>query len=89
VAAWEGAELPDIVFTGYLPPGTPAERLTRSKRARFLRWNVHPRLSDNVTLVRASAARTVVPAFADSSHLAAWQSAFAPARVSLDRTVAL
>ena len=84
VAAWEGAQSPDIVFTGYLPPETPADRLTRSGRAEYLRWNVHPRLSDNVRLVRASAAQTVVPAFADSRNRAAWQSAFAPARVALE-----
>ena len=89
VDAWENEASPDIVFTGYLPPGTPAERLTRSGRARYLRWNVHPRLSDNVTLVRACAAHTVVPAFADASHVAAWQFAFAPARVAVDGTVAL
>lgn len=89
VRAWESAALPAIVFTGYLPPGTPAERLTRSRRASYMRWNVHPRLSDNARLVRETGARTVLPAFADARHLAAWQSAFAPARVVLEGPQAL
>lgn len=81
LARWENCETPAIVFTGYLPPGTPAERLTRSGRARYLRWNVHPRLSDNAALAKAVGARCVLPAFGDAKYLAAWQRAFAPARV--------
>ncbi len=81
LARWESGETPAIVFTGYLPPDTPAERLTRSGRARYLRWNVHPRLSDNVALVKSVGARTLLPAFGDAKHLAAWQRAFAPAQV--------
>ena len=41
-----------ILFTGYVNPNTPAERLTKSGRAQTMRWNVHPRLSDTVELVR-------------------------------------
>lgn len=89
VSAWESASSPAIVFTGYVPPGTPAERLTRSGRAAYSRWNVHPRLSDNVKLVRESGARTVLPAFGDARHLTAWQSAFAPAHVTVEGPVAL
>lgn len=81
LARWENCETPAIVFTGYLPPGTPAERLTLSGRARYLRWNVHPRLSDNAALAKAVGARCVLPAFGDAKYLAAWQRAFAPARV--------
>lgn len=89
IAQWEHQPDPAIVFTGYLPPGTPAERLTSSGRARYLRWNVHPRLSDNTALVRAVGARTVLPAFGDARHLPAWRQAFAPAQVVLAQTVAL
>jgi hypothetical protein len=60
-----------------------------SGRARYLRWNVHPRLSDNAALARAVNARTVMPAFGDARHLEAWRSAFAPARVVIDRAVEL
>jgi Cft2 family RNA processing exonuclease len=88
VELWQTAG-PAIVFTGYLSPGTPAERLTKSGRARYLRWPVHPRLSDNAHLVRSTAAQTVLPAFGDASHLAAWQAAFSPARVVVKGPVSL
>jgi hypothetical protein len=89
VARWERESAPDIIFSGYFPPGTPAQRLVDSGRARYIRWNVHPRLGDNASLVREVAARTVVPAFGDARHLDAWRTAFAPARVVLEREVAL
>ena len=80
-ASWEKEETPDIVFSGYLPPGTPAQRLVEAGRAHYVRWNVHPRLSDNAMLVKTCGARTALPAFGDEKHLAAWRKAFAPARV--------
>lgn len=89
VADWENESAPAIVFTGYRPPGSPADRLTRSGRARFLRWNVHPRISDNARLVREAGAKTVLPAFGDARHLATWQKAYAPARVVLTGSVPL
>jgi len=89
VERWEIGREPAIVFTGYIPPGTPAERLTHSGRATYLRWNVHPRLSDNVALLRNLVARTVIPAFGDRKHADVWRAAFAPARVSLNERVAL
>jgi hypothetical protein len=89
VSAWEPHGTPAIVFTGYLPPGTPAERLTRSGRAAYLRWNVHPRLTDNAALVRDTHARQVLPAFGERRHLDAWRAAFAPARVVIEGTVRL
>lgn len=82
-------EGPAILFTGYLGKGTPAEELTKSGRAGFERWNVHPTLSDLKTLVRDLAPEVVVPAFGDQRHLPTWQAAFAPATVSLDRCIAL
>ncbi len=89
VAQWEDQPAPEIVFTGYLPPGTPAARLVASGRARYQRWNVHPRLSDNVALVRAVGAKTVVPAFCEREHLPALAQAFAPARVVMDTPLEL
>jgi hypothetical protein len=88
-AQWEHASAPAMVFTGYFPPSSPAARLVDSGRAHYVRWNAHPRLADNVALVRSAKAKTVMPAFGDARHLAAWQSAFAPARVTLDRELAL
>jgi hypothetical protein len=89
VTQWENEAQPTIVFTGYLPPGTPAKRLTDSGRAQYKRWNVHPRLSDNARLVRETGARCVLPAFGDARYLADWQTAFAPARVTLEGPVPL
>lgn len=89
VTEWEDADSPAIVFTGYRPPGSPADRLTQSGRARAMRWNVHPRVSDNARLVRETGAKTVLPAFGDAHCLPTWQAAFAPARVVLDGSVAL
>ncbi len=87
LAQWEHAAEPAIVFTGYVPPGTPADRLIQSKRATFMRWNVHPRLSDSVATARTVQAKTIIPAFCDRSQLAALSAALAPARVTMDATV--
>jgi Cft2 family RNA processing exonuclease len=89
VAQWEALSTPRIVFTGYLPPGTAAERLTQSGRAQYKRWNVHPRLSDNARLVRETHARTVLPAFGDARHEIEWSPAFAPARIVMQGSVTL
>ncbi|HEY7169177.1 MAG TPA: MBL fold metallo-hydrolase, partial [Candidatus Binatia bacterium] len=70
IEKWEHAAHPEIVFTGYVPPGTPAERLIKSGRASYLRWNVHPRLSENIDLVRRTGARVVIPAFCEPSEIA-------------------
>ena len=86
---WEHAAEPAIVFTGYRAPDTPADRLIKSGRAQFLRWNVHPLLSDTVALVRAVQAKTVIPAFCDRSQLAGLADALAPARVTMDGPVQL
>jgi Cft2 family RNA processing exonuclease len=89
VAQWERDAAPGIAFTGYVPPGTPAERLVSTRRASFLRWNVHPRLSDNVALIRSVGAKTVVAAFCDRKHLPTLAKALAPAAVTMDATVPL
>jgi Cft2 family RNA processing exonuclease len=86
---WRDKSEPAIVFTGYVNPTTPADHLVKSGRAQFMRWNVHPRLSDTVALVQATRANTVVPAFCDRSQLAALAAAFAPARVTIDGDVAI
>lgn len=90
VARWEPASAPEIVFTGYYPPGSPAQRMVDSKRATYVRWNAHPRLADNATLARAVGARTVMPAFGDASrYLEAWRKALAPARIVIDESITL
>ena len=86
---WESAAQPDIVFTGYIPPGSPADALVKKGRGKFLRWNVHPRLSDHVTMVRTTGAATVIPAFCDSKFLPALQAVLKPATVTMDQVVKL
>jgi Cft2 family RNA processing exonuclease len=87
LAQWEQTDEPAIIFTGYVPPGTPADRLIKNGRAQFMRWNVHPRLSDTVATVRAVQANTVIAAFCDRAQLAPLSAALAPARVTMDATV--
>jgi Cft2 family RNA processing exonuclease len=89
IAQWEATHDRAIVFTGYVPPGTPAQRLVDSGRAQYARWNVHPRLRDNAALVRATKPRTVLPAFGDRRHRAAWEQAFSPARIVIEETIEL
>jgi hypothetical protein len=78
-----------ILFTGYVNPNTPAERLAKIGRAKTMRWNVHPRLSDTVALVKSVQAKTVIPAFCDRSYLTALASALAPAHVTMDGPIEL
>jgi Cft2 family RNA processing exonuclease len=87
LAEWERQSEPAILMTGYVNPTTPAERLVKSGRAQTMRWNVHPRLSDTVALVRSVQAKTAVSAFCDRSQLAALAAALAPARVTMDGPV--
>ncbi|HEY7229539.1 MAG TPA: MBL fold metallo-hydrolase [Pseudolabrys sp.] len=89
LADWEKAAAPAIVFTGYVTPETPAERLVKSGRGKFVRWNVHPRLSDVMTLLQSVKPRTVIPAFCDRAQLALLSEKFAPARVAMEQTIAL
>lgn len=86
---WEHESEPAIVFTGYRAPDTPADRLIKSGRAHFLRWNVHPRLSDVAALVKTVKPRAVIPAFCDRSQLPDLTRALAPAPVTMDPVVEL
>jgi Cft2 family RNA processing exonuclease len=84
-------KMPDvtILFTGYVNPSTPAERLTRSGRAQTMRWNVHPRLADTVALVTSVRAKTVVPAFCNHAYLAKLAAALAPVHVAMEGPIAV
>ena len=86
---WADKTEPTIVFTGYRAPDTPADCLIRNGRAQFLRWNVHPRLSDIVALAGAVGPKTIIPAFCDRTQLPGLIEALAPARVTMDDTVAI
>ena len=86
---WARDAEPAVVFTGYRAPDTPADRLIKSGRAQFLRWNVHPRLSDVVALAAAVRPKTIIPAFCDRAQLAGLAEALAPAHVTMDAIVEL
>ncbi len=86
-AAQESGASLRFVLTGYVAPSTPADALMKAKRAQLVRWNIHPRLSDNRELAKSIGARTVLPAFGDRRAAPAWEKAFAPARVVMDGAV--
>lgn len=81
---WGGRDDVQVVLTGYVPRGTPARAAEECGRAAVLRWNVHPRFSDNVGLLRGLGARSVVPAFVEIGSRSAWDRAFSPVRVALE-----
>jgi len=76
-----------ILLTGYVAPKTPADDVMTSGRGESMRWNIHPRLSDNAAFVKALGARAVMPAFGDRKAEPAWERAFAPARVIIDGAI--
>lgn len=89
IERWRSRSSPQIVFTGHVGKGTPAERLVRAGRASVMRWNVHPRLRDNVELARAVKARQIIPAFLNLEDAQGLCTRFGEASVSIERVVAL
>ena len=73
IKRWQTAADPTILFTGHLPAGTTGRRLVDSARALFSRWNVHPRMSDNLALIERVDPRRIVPAFGRPEWIAHWQ----------------
>ena len=80
-------EGPAIVLTGYFGKASTAAELVAEGRAEVVRWNVHPRLQDQVTLVRSTGAEIVVPAFGDFGPTG--QSSLAPANVIREPAIGL
>lgn len=70
-----------ILLTGHVAPGTRSWQLRQQGRAEWLRWNVHPRFSDNLALVGAVGARAVLPAFGHPRHRADWRQALGDIRM--------
>ncbi|ANG64219.1 hypothetical protein A8C75_18225 [Marinobacterium aestuarii] len=62
-----------VLYTGYMP--SVAQAQVESGRAHWLRWNVHPRLTDVLQLAGVLDARRVVPLFSRLDPLEAWQQA--------------
>lgn len=59
-----------IVFTGHIAGGQPSEAMVRNGTARFLRWNVHPRLGEQRRLLEAVAPQQALAAFCHPQALA-------------------
>ena len=66
IAARQG----QIIFTGHIAGGQPSEAMIRGGTARFLRWNVHPRLSEQRLLLEAVAPQQALAAFCHPQALA-------------------
>jgi hypothetical protein len=60
-----------VLYTGYMP--SLAQAQVAGGRAHWLRWNVHPRLGDILSLAKRLQARHVVPLFSCLDPLEAWQ----------------
>lgn len=74
-----------IVFTGYLPHGSPARTLTEAGRARYLRWNVHPRRRDVVALARSTGVQHLLPAFGQHASMARMRAELDPVEMVTTR----
>ncbi len=77
-----------FLFSSHVPVGTPAWDMLQRDEARWLPWNVHPRLQDTMDLVTRIGAERVVAAFArpdDMIRLAHWLGP----RLCSDRAFAL
>lgn len=67
-----------FVFSSHVPKGTPAADLLARGEARWLPWNVHPRLSDTLALAEEIGATRVVPLFADPAAMPRLRAALGP-----------
>jgi glyoxylase-like metal-dependent hydrolase (beta-lactamase superfamily II) len=54
-----------FLFSSHVPKGSPAYPLIEQGKARWLEWNVHPRLGDILAWADSCRAERVIPAFLD------------------------
>lgn len=52
-----------LIFSSHVAAGTRAAEMLQTGAARWLPWNVHPPLDDQLRLIRQTAAQQVIPAF--------------------------
>ncbi|HVK92222.1 MAG TPA: hypothetical protein VM468_12605, partial [Mycoplana sp.] len=64
-----------VIFTGHIAGGQPSEAMVNAGKARFLRWNVHPRLSEQQLLMEAVRPNRALAAFCDPQAIAELRSA--------------
>ena len=60
-----------IVFTGHLAEGAPSGAMVAQGQARFLRWNVHPTLTETRLLMQSVTPSHAIPAFCKPGAAAA------------------
>ncbi|QJP13100.1 MBL fold metallo-hydrolase [Starkeya sp. ORNL1] len=85
---WRDEPSVRIAFTGHVGSGTLAAELVGEGRASFVRWNVHPPLSDLKAVIAAIAAVEVLPAFLDRTKLPALYAALPQARFATSGVMA-
>jgi glyoxylase-like metal-dependent hydrolase (beta-lactamase superfamily II) len=78
-----------FVFTGHVPPGTPAADLLARGQARWSRWNVHPRRRDLLRLIEETGARQVAFAFVERERVQSAADAILPVEAIWSGTVQL
>ncbi|MEI2386678.1 MBL fold metallo-hydrolase [Breoghania sp. JC706] len=54
-----------FIFSSHVPKTSPAHAMIGEARARWMGWNVHPRLCDVIALAENTQAERVLPAFVD------------------------
>src|SRR5215468_1350280 len=81
IKRWQDKPDPIILFTGHVASGTTGKRLVESGRALFARWNVHPRVSDNLALIDSVKPRRIIPAFGEGKYAAFWQDRMAQRQI--------
>jgi Cft2 family RNA processing exonuclease len=89
IKRWRDQSEPTILFTGHLAAGTTGRRIVDNGRARFERWNVHPRASDNLRLIEAINPQRVIPAFGERKYVAFWREHLGSRQVLASTPVAL
>lgn len=57
-----------LIFSSHVAPGTHAADLLATQQARWLPWNVHPTLDDQLWLIGKTGAQRVIPAFVAASE---------------------
>jgi len=81
IKRWEDDPKVTILFTGHIAAKTTGRRLVDSGRGRFARWNVHPRLTDNLALVERVNPSRLIPAFGETKFVSVWRSRVGPRKV--------
>jgi Cft2 family RNA processing exonuclease len=89
IKRWKDTPEQQIIFTGHLAAGTTGRKLVDSGRAIFQRWNVHPALTDNLSLIENVDPKRVIPAFGDPKYLPTWRQRVTPRELVSSSSITL